>query len=310
MAFNGSGVYNRLYNWVTDAASNIKIRADRMDAEMDGMATGLSTCVTKDGQTTITANIPMASHKFTGLAAGTARTDSVSLGQAQDSGFLTGTVGGTGDAITLTLSPAITAYAAGQKYSFVATATNTTAVTLAINGIASAKAVTKQGSNALVAGDITSGDVVEVQYDGTRFQVLSPLRTPVLTVGGVAFASLTGAASLVTNTFTGAQIGTVTALTSTSNSMAINLATNNNFSHTFTENTTLANPSNPVAGQSGRIFFTQHASSPKTLAFGNQYKFPGGSVPTVTASNSAIDVLYYDVLSSTQIALSLVKGLA
>ena len=58
MAFNGSGVFVRLYNWVNDAAANIKIRADRMDNEMDGFATGLSSCITKDGQTTITANLP------------------------------------------------------------------------------------------------------------------------------------------------------------------------------------------------------------------------------------------------------------
>ena len=44
-----AGVFARLYNWVTDAAAGVKIRADRMDAEMDGMATGLSTCVLKDG---------------------------------------------------------------------------------------------------------------------------------------------------------------------------------------------------------------------------------------------------------------------
>lgn len=60
MAFNGSGVFSRLYNWVSDAANSIKITASRMDAEMDGFATGLSGCVTKDGQTTTTASIPFA----------------------------------------------------------------------------------------------------------------------------------------------------------------------------------------------------------------------------------------------------------
>lgn len=60
MAFNGSGLFNRLYNWVNDAAAGINIRADRSDAELDGIATGLSTCITKDGQTTTTASIPFA----------------------------------------------------------------------------------------------------------------------------------------------------------------------------------------------------------------------------------------------------------
>jgi len=61
MAFNGSGVFVRLYNWANDAAASIKIRADRFDAEMDGFATGLSTCMTKDGQ-----QLPTAAQNFNG----------------------------------------------------------------------------------------------------------------------------------------------------------------------------------------------------------------------------------------------------
>lgn len=59
MAFNGSGVFVRLYNWVTDAANGIDIKADRMDAEMDGFASGLSQCLTRDGQAPMTANLKM-----------------------------------------------------------------------------------------------------------------------------------------------------------------------------------------------------------------------------------------------------------
>lgn len=75
MAFNGSGVFQRLYNWVTDRDNSIKIRADRMDAEMDGFATALSNCITKDGQTSITANIPFNTYKATGLGNPTAAQD-------------------------------------------------------------------------------------------------------------------------------------------------------------------------------------------------------------------------------------------
>lgn len=41
------------------------------------IATGLSTCVLKNGSQTITANIPMSSFKFTGLGAGSAAGDSL-----------------------------------------------------------------------------------------------------------------------------------------------------------------------------------------------------------------------------------------
>lgn len=108
-------------------------------------------------------------------------------------------------------------------------------------------------------------------------------------------------------TYTGAQIASTTSLTSTSNSIAIDLSANNDFSHTFTENTTLANPSNIVAGQSGAIRFTQHASSPKTLAFGSYWDFAGGTAPTISATNSARDTLFYHVRSSTQIEATMVN---
>jgi hypothetical protein len=77
MAYNGSGVFARLYSWVTDRNNNIKIRADRMDAELDGFATGLSNCITKDGQTTVSANIPFNDKKITGLGDATSAADAL-----------------------------------------------------------------------------------------------------------------------------------------------------------------------------------------------------------------------------------------
>lgn len=77
MPFNGSGAFTRLYNWVADRNANIKIRADRMDAEMDGFATGLSNAITRDGQSTVTQNIPFNNKKLTGLADATAAADAM-----------------------------------------------------------------------------------------------------------------------------------------------------------------------------------------------------------------------------------------
>jgi hypothetical protein len=77
MAFNGSGTFARIHNWVTDKANSVKITASRMDTEDDGFATGLSNTICRDGQSTISANIPFNSKKITGLAAGTTAGDSV-----------------------------------------------------------------------------------------------------------------------------------------------------------------------------------------------------------------------------------------
>lgn len=81
MAFNGSGTFVRLYSWVTDALNALFIDATRMDAEMNGMATALSDCVTRDGQSPATANIPLGGFKITGLANGTLATDAAAYGQ-------------------------------------------------------------------------------------------------------------------------------------------------------------------------------------------------------------------------------------
>jgi hypothetical protein len=74
--------------------------------------------------------------------------------------------------ITATATPTLTAYATGSIYSFIAANTNTGAVTLSIDGL-TAKSVTKNGSVALSAGDIQSGKMMLVEYDGTAFQLIN-----------------------------------------------------------------------------------------------------------------------------------------
>lgn len=75
MAFNGSGTFLRVHDWTDDAAASINIDASRMDAEFDGVAAGLSNCITRDGQSTITTNIPFNGQRITGLGTPTGTQD-------------------------------------------------------------------------------------------------------------------------------------------------------------------------------------------------------------------------------------------
>jgi hypothetical protein len=171
MARNGSGTFVRLYDWTDERDAGNNIDSTKMDAEMDGMATALSGSIAADGQTTITANLPMATYKHTGVGAASASTDYARADQVRDSSLsILGSVSGT-DTITAAASPAISAYAAGQTFRFVAAGANTGAVTLNVNSVG-AKAVTKAGTTALVAGDIPANSIATVVYDGTRFQLL------------------------------------------------------------------------------------------------------------------------------------------
>ncbi len=55
-----SGTYTKDHDWTTDLSGNVPVTASRMDTQHDGFATGLSTAICKDGQTTTTAAIPFA----------------------------------------------------------------------------------------------------------------------------------------------------------------------------------------------------------------------------------------------------------
>lgn len=75
MPFDGSGNFQRVMNWVADAAAGIRIKSDRHDIEDNNFAAGLTNCLTKDGQSQPTANIPMNAKKLTNVGAPTAAGD-------------------------------------------------------------------------------------------------------------------------------------------------------------------------------------------------------------------------------------------
>ena len=95
-------------------------------------------------------------------------------GQVQDGAFIWGgTAGGTADALTLTLTPPITAYVPGMVVRFVAAADNISATpTLSIDGVTPA-VIARDDGGTLAAGDIKGGSVYEVVYSGTQWRLTS-----------------------------------------------------------------------------------------------------------------------------------------
>lgn len=205
MSFNGSGTFN-INSTGQPVVAGTVISSTTFNALTSDLANGLSTCITKDGQTAITANISLNTFKVTNLGAGTAATDAVRLGQLQNGAATVVTVTGT-DTYTGTMSPALTAYGTGNAFTFVVPNTNTTSCTLNIDGLG-AKALTRDGSTALVAGDLVAGSEILIVYDGTRFQVLNSnsktsliLTNPLaVTSGGTGQSSYTNGQLLIGNT--------------------------------------------------------------------------------------------------------------
>lgn len=87
MPFNGSGQFNLLYNWQNDAAQGLNISSSRMQGQDADIASGLSDCVTKDGQTIPTANLPMGGFRHTNVGNAQYPTDYATLGQIQNTGL-------------------------------------------------------------------------------------------------------------------------------------------------------------------------------------------------------------------------------
>jgi hypothetical protein len=170
VSYNGSGVFtiNTAGQPVITGTTISSTTFNNLTADL---ATGLTTALTKDGQSTPTANIGMGAFKITNLAAGTVASDAARLDQVQGGAATFITVTGT-DTLTGTVVPALSAYATGNQFSFVVANTNTGAVTINVDGIG-AKAITRTGTTALVAGDMVAGQAVEIIYDGTRFQLIN-----------------------------------------------------------------------------------------------------------------------------------------
>ena len=138
---------------------------------VDDIYNELSNSLAKDGQTTPTANLPMGGYRHTGVGDSASLTSYPSTKQLLNNlGEYCPTVGGTANAITCAPSVAITAYATGQAFCFVATNTNSGSTTLNVSSLG-AKAVKRPDGGALVGDEITSGQMVAVRYNGTYFEL-------------------------------------------------------------------------------------------------------------------------------------------
>ena len=164
-----------------------------------------------------------------------------------------------------------------------------------------------------VTGNLEIGTAGSLTFEGstadgseTTLAVTDPTADRTVTLpdatGTVALLSLA-------QSFTAAQRGTISALTDGA-TITADFAVANNFSVTLGGNRTLANPSNQTAGQSGCIWITQDGTGSRTLAYGSQWDFTGGTAPTLSTAAAAVDCLVYAVQSSTKITATLITNLS
>lgn len=300
MSYNGSGTF-QINTAGQPVVTGTVISSTAFNSLTSDLATGLSTAITKDGQTTVTANIPMANFKITGLGAATAAADAVRFSQLQGSADKLLTVTGT-DTYVATASPALTAYAAGNLFSLVVPNTNTGASTINIDGLG-AKAITRTGSTALVAGDMIATEVVIVVYDGTRFQLINAnsftnlLVSGTLTYGGVTLTNAvtgTGKMMLDTNPTVTNYVESVVAIGTVTSSSTLSLTNGTVQTATLTASTvcTFTMPT-ATAGKSFVLLLKQAASTGNGTATFTGVKWGTAGAPTITATAGKMDILTF-----------------
>ena len=79
MSFDGTGTYNLVSGLEANLANGQTNDGTEVYAAFADVATALSTCITKNGQTTLTADLPLSGFRLLGVSAGSAGSPSISF---------------------------------------------------------------------------------------------------------------------------------------------------------------------------------------------------------------------------------------
>lgn len=175
------------------------------------------------------------------------------------------------------------------------TFTNITASgNLNVLGATSLSGAVNMVGNAAVGGTLTVAGAVSL--------------ASTLNVAGAATFSSTVTVSGKGKFMTGAFAPIVTLADATS--VVPDLNTSNVFAVTLAGNRTLAAPTNTSTniGATGHIFLVQDATGGRTLSYNTAYQFPDGTVPVLTSTSGAVDVLVYAVRTTTKVDSVVIKN--
>jgi len=172
--FSGPGNSGSIQNTVRKGGVAVQIKAGvaaatgtQVAPTADAGWTGLFLVTVANGQTTITSGnitqLPAAPYIGVTLPG-------VPFGVQSGKWVWAGTFGGTANALTATLSPVLTSLPAGTTIWGIAAFTNTTAVTLAVNGQSAVSAVRRDNS-AMAPGDIIANELIGFMSDGTHLRL-------------------------------------------------------------------------------------------------------------------------------------------
>ena len=187
------------------------------------------------------------------------------------------------------------------------TFTNITASgNLNVLGATSLSGAVNMVGNAAVGGTLTVTGAVSL---ASTLSVggAANFASTVTVVGAAHFAStvtVSGKGKFMTGAF--APVVTLTDAAS----VVPDLNTSNVFAVTLAGNRTLAAPTNTSTniGATGHIFLVQDATGGRTLSYNTAYQFPDGTVPVLTSTSGAVDVLFYAVRTTAKVDSIVIKN--
>jgi hypothetical protein len=148
-------------------------------------------------------------------------------------------------------------------------------------------------ASATVAGVVELATDAETSTGTDTTRAVTPANVASLIGTDVQAFDANNALTDVAQEFTATQNFNETSLTSTSNAVAWAAASNQVVTHTLTENTTFSAPSGLVAGAFYSLKIVQHASAAKTVAYNAVFQAAGGTMPTMTVTTSAVDIMTF-----------------
>lgn len=154
---------SRVKTWIAEI-----LYASDLNAEFNNLLNNALSLISP-----LTGNLDAGSNKITALAAPTALTDAMRLGDSISNLGIYYTTAGTQPTYTLTPSPAIAAYAAGQWFLIKIHSANTSGdATINVSALG-AKALYNAHAQPLLASELPANAICLIAYDGTQFRILS-----------------------------------------------------------------------------------------------------------------------------------------
>jgi hypothetical protein len=303
MSYNGSGTFQINTSGQPVVAGTV-ISSTAFNALTADLATGLSTAITKDGQTTTTARIPFAAGISSTLTTDSSSTTTGSIITAGGVGIAKAIYVGTtsnfagaatfGSTITyggVTLSAAVTG--TGKMV----LDTSPTLVTPVL-GVATATSINKLTLTApATSATLTVADGASLVTSGAYSLTLTATALTNVTLPTTGtLATLAGTETFTNKTLTNPTvtnyIETLYAIGNSSTAVTIDLANGTVQTVAMTGNCTFTMPT-ATAGKSFILICTQDATGSRTAVF-TSVKFPDGTAPTLTTTaTTGVDILTF-----------------